>query len=73
MSAARFWYKRFEETGSLSSLPRPGRPKLLSPDDEEDIIERIKENPFLTAISFAREYGVRKGVVRYRDIIIFTN
>lgn len=56
--AAKFWWRRYEETGDLNERPRPGRPRILSPEEEQDIIERILENPFLTAVSFAREFGV---------------
>lgn len=63
ISAARFWFNRYEQHGNFNLLPRPGRPKVLSAEDEADIIERIHENPFLTAIGFAREFGVDRGVI----------
>lgn len=63
MSAARFWWKRHEETGDLTERPRSGRPSVLSAEQETEIIERITENPFLTAVSFAREFGVDRGVI----------
>lgn len=64
VSAARSWYKRHEESGNLQPLPRTGRPRVLTPEDEVDIIHRINENPFLTAKSFAREFEVDPGVIR---------
>lgn len=63
MTTACFWWKRHEEVGDLNALPRPGRPHVLNAQQEQDIIERIKEDPFLTAIGFAREYGVDDGVI----------
>lgn len=42
---------------NTNARPRQ-RPKILTDDQENEIIRRIRENPFLTAISFAREYGV---------------
>lgn len=35
----------------------------MSADQENEIIERITENPFLTAVGFAREFGVSAGVI----------
>lgn len=64
VSAARFWFERYEQNGNLNSLPRPGRPNVLSAEDKANIIKRIHENPFLTAIGFAREYAVDRGVIR---------
>lgn len=55
---ARFWWKRYIEENSLKSKPQTGRPRVLCADIEQSIIERMTSNPFLTAISFAREYGV---------------
>lgn len=63
VSAARYWWKRHEETGDLNERPRTGRPRALNAEKEAEIIERITENPFLTAVSFAREFGVDPGVI----------
>lgn len=64
VSTARYWFKRYEQDGNVNVRARPGRPKVLSAQDEADIIQRIQDNPFLTAISFAREYDVHKSVIR---------
>lgn len=63
MTAAKFWWKRHEETGDLSERPRPGQPSVLNAEEKAEIIERITENPFLTAVSFAREFGVGPKVI----------
>lgn len=42
----------------MSSRPHNGRPEILSPDQKEDIVNRVEQDPFSTAVSFAREYGV---------------
>ena len=63
MRTARKWWLRYEEDGNLNELPRPGRPRVLTADQEADIIRRIEENPFLTAVSFAREYHVDVSVI----------
>lgn len=36
---------------------------LLSEENVRSIVERLQENPFLTAVSFAREYGVSADTV----------
>lgn len=63
VAAARFWFKRHEEDGDLNERPRIGRPHVLNAEQEADIIARITENPFLTAVSFAREFGVHDSVI----------
>lgn len=55
---ARNWYKRYENDEGLKRRAGGGRRKILNAVQEEDILNRIQENPFLTARSFAREYGV---------------
>lgn len=47
----------------MEERARPGRPHLLNADREEDIINRLTENPFLTTVGFAREYGVDVSVI----------
>lgn len=63
MSTANFWWKRHEDVGDLNSRKTSGRPSVLSGEQETEIIERINENPFFTAVSFAREYGVNISVI----------
>lgn len=48
---------------------KSGRPKVLSAEQENDVVERITENPFLTAAGFAREFGVSDNVISniFRD------
>lgn len=52
------WWKRYNDENSLAPKPRIGRPRVLNDEVEQNIIERLQENPFLTAVSFAREYKV---------------
>lgn len=63
VTAAKFWWKRYTEENSLKSKPHTGRARILNDEIEQSIIERINENPFLTAISFAREYAVNVSVI----------
>lgn len=64
MKTAKFWYKRHEEEGNVDGHPITGRPKVLNAQQEADITERFRENPFLTVIGFSREFGVDEGVIR---------
>lgn len=43
--------------------PKSGRPHLLSAEQEADIINRLSQNPFLTAASFAREFRVHVSAI----------
>lgn len=63
------WVQRYEETGNVDQLPRPGRPKDLQPQQEDEIVEAIEEDPFLTATGLARQYGVNRRTVAsvFRD------
>lgn len=63
VSAARFWWKRYEEEGNFNTKPHTGRPEVLSPEQKQDIVNRVEQDPFSTAVSFAREYGVSEPTV----------
>lgn len=58
MSAAKFWWNRYQTIGNVNPIPRQGHRRALTPEQENEIVQRIQQNPFLTAVSFAREYGV---------------
>lgn len=62
-STARKWWKRYNEENDLNVKPRPGRPKILNDEIQANIVERIRENPFLTAVSFAREHNVSRHTI----------
>lgn len=57
-STAKRWWKRHTEENSIETKPRSGRPMILNEEITQNIVERMRENPFLAAISFAREYNV---------------
>lgn len=63
VSTAKRWYKRSEEEGHINKRPWAGRHHVLSAEQETEIIDRIREDPFLTAMSFAREFHVDPGVI----------
>lgn len=43
--------------------PRSGRPNVLTQIQQQDIIEAIKDDPFLTATHFARQHQVSTGTI----------
>lgn len=58
VSAVKYWLKRYQVEGHIDSRPRTARFKALNDNQENEIVERVKENPFLKAASLAREYHV---------------
>lgn len=54
----KYWLNRYQKEGNVNTKRRTVHRKALTEDQEAEIILKIQENPFLTAISFAREYGV---------------
>ena len=41
---------KYDDTNTLIDKPRPGRPKLLEPEEEKAIIRAVKKDPKLTAV-----------------------
>lgn len=62
-STARRWWTRHKTSGDLSRRVPPKQNRVLSAEQENSIIERITENPNLTATSLANEYGVSRSVI----------
>lgn len=58
VSAAKFWFRRHEQNDNLNCRPRSGRKKVLSAEEEVDIVLRMEQDPFLTAKEFASEFQV---------------
>ncbi|KAJ8952209.1 hypothetical protein NQ318_022659 [Aromia moschata] len=52
-------YDRLGETGSFCpERDSTGRPKTLNPDEEEEILVRVAENPELSTRRIAMETGI---------------
>lgn len=62
-STARKWWKRYEKENDINVKPRSGRPQSLNSEIKANIIERIHQNPSLTAVSFAREHNVSRPTI----------
>lgn len=54
----KFWWKRYQREQNVNVRPKPVQRRVLTDEEEIEIIRKIRENPFSTAISFARDYGV---------------
>lgn len=53
--------KKFKNTGSVDTLPRKGRPKILSSRDKRNIIKKIVINPRLSAPKLAADFALETG------------
>lgn len=49
---------RYQKEGNVNTKRKAVHRRALTEDQETEIIRKIQKNPFLTAISFARDYGV---------------
>lgn len=61
-TVSRIFYK-FEETGSVSDLPRSGRPSGLSEDKKINILLSIHENPHASTVSLGQDNDVPQSTV----------
>ena len=54
--------KKFEMIGSINTLPRSGRPKLLNSRDRRSVIKKVNSNPRISAPKLAVdvEFEIRK-------------
>lgn len=62
-STVKYWWARYQSDGNVVTRPRSGRPNSLSLQQQQDIIETIQEDPFLTASYFARQHQVSIGTI----------
>lgn len=49
---------RYEETGSVATLPRNGRPRLTTPAEDQAIVAASAASPRNTASDIARQEGM---------------
>lgn len=52
-TTCRYIVKRHTDTGTITSRPRPGRPKKLAEREREAIVEEISNDPFKSAANIA--------------------
>lgn len=53
-----YWWSRYRSEDNVLTKPRSGQPKVLNIVEEREIIEKIEEDPFLTATHLGRLYDV---------------
>src|SRR4051794_33606718 len=53
-------YSKFEDTGSVEDLTRPGRPHIYSKQQEQAIVNRVKSDRKLTCADIARSPKMNK-------------
>lgn len=62
----KIWLRRYEEEGHVKTRPRPGRPRVTSPEDDRTLLEAANMNPQTTAVTLTREVEIRCHVVTTR-------
>ena len=64
VAAVKYWWRRYQSEGNILPRPRQRRRRAITEEQENDIVRTIQENPFLTAIGFARQYNVSHYTIR---------
>lgn len=59
----KYWWQKYQREGNVNATPRNVQRRALTADEENEIIQKIQDDPFLTAIYFAREYGVSDNTI----------
>lgn len=57
-ATVKYWWSRYQSSGNVLTLPRPGQPNVLNAQQKQEVIEKVEEDPFLTATELGREYNV---------------
>lgn len=60
-NTVKYWWCRYQTDHNVLTKPRSGRPNVLTQLQQQDIIEAIKDDPFLNATHFARQHQVSTG------------
>lgn len=60
----KFWLRRYQIEGNIANKPHPPKPRLLSEEQENEIVRSMEEDPFQTAIHFARQHNVSTFTIR---------
>jgi transposase len=62
-STVRRWVRRARQTGSVKTLPRSGRPPVITPAQEEHLRSQVAAHPDATltmhCAQWERDHGVR--------------
>lgn len=66
MRTAQRWWHRYETEQHVNTRPMSGRNRITSAQEDREIVQRFKDNPFERAVNLAREYVVSKSTVAKR-------
>lgn len=63
---ARRWWRRYETENNVKTKPKKGRNRVTSPQDDQEIVQRMQNNPFEHASNIAREFYISEPTVAAR-------
>lgn len=49
------WIRRWDGEGTLATRPRSGRPRILSPADDQQLIQAVMEGPHISAVDHTQQ------------------
>ena len=52
------WINRFDGEGSVATRPRSGRPRIITAEDDQRIVQTVMENPHSSAVDLTQELGL---------------
>ncbi len=52
------WIRRSDGEGSVATRPRSGRPRLVTPEDDQRIIQAVMERPLTSSIDITQELNL---------------
>ncbi|KAK3877268.1 hypothetical protein Pcinc_018003 [Petrolisthes cinctipes] len=53
------WIARWQTEGSLETRPRSGRPRVLTGEVQEHLVQATKETPFISSVQLTRHLELR--------------
>lgn len=52
------WIRRSDGEGTVATRPRSGRPRLVTPEDDQRIVEAVMERPLTSIVDITQELGL---------------
>lgn len=63
-STVSLWVQRYLNTNDINRMPNTGRPKILTNQQQLEIVDIIENNPFTTATFVAQAYDVSRHTIK---------
>ncbi|XP_066965864.1 uncharacterized protein [Macrobrachium rosenbergii] len=57
-TTVQMWIRRWEESGNLNDLPRPGGPRKTTPAEDDAIVRAAREQPLTNAEVIREDLGL---------------